>query len=108
VFRCKGEYTEDFKHNLVERFPDTDVPHRNTVRQLIKKSTATGSVKDMLRSGRPTVLTEDKIMDVSSRITRRPRKSVRRLSQQVGVSYESRTKAHEAPSPASVRNNVSA
>jgi hypothetical protein len=57
--------------------------------QLIKTFRETGSVKDMQRSGRPTTLT-DKITDISDHIMQSPRKAVHRLSQQMGMSYESR------------------
>jgi hypothetical protein len=73
VFRCGGEYTQD-----VQRFK-AQFPETNAVQQLIQKFKETGSVRDATRSGRPSILTEKKVLDISDHI--------RKLSQQVGVSY---------------------
>jgi hypothetical protein len=45
------------------------------------------SVCDATRSGRPSILTEKKVLDISDRMLGSPKKSIRKLSQQVGVSY---------------------
>jgi len=42
---------------------------------------------DATRSGRPSILTEKKVMDISDRMLQRLKKSIRKLSQRVGVSY---------------------
>jgi transposase len=42
------------------------VPNRHTVRTLIEKFHETGSVSDIKRSGRPSVLTEDKLLMMQS------------------------------------------
>jgi NACalpha-BTF3-like transcription factor len=39
------------------------------------------------RSGKPSKLTEKKLLDISDRMLKIPNKSIRKLSQQVGVSY---------------------
>ena len=44
-----------------EQFPHTKVPHRDTVRDLIKKFRRTGFFKDEEKSGRPTKLEGDKL-----------------------------------------------
>jgi hypothetical protein len=41
---------------------------------------------DTTRSGRPSILTEKKGLDISDRMLQSPKKSIRKLSQQVGVS----------------------
>jgi transposase len=64
------------------------VPQRNAVRQLIKKLQETGSVFDATRSGRPSILTEKNLLDISDRMLQSPKKSIRKLSQQVTVSYD--------------------
>jgi len=61
------------------------MPHRKAVRQLIKKFKETGSVHDATSSRRPSILTEES--DISDRMLHSPKKSIRKLSQQVGVSY---------------------
>ena len=35
VFRANDEYTEAVNQEYLERFPTTELPHRNTVRTLI-------------------------------------------------------------------------
>ena len=82
VFRANGEYTKAVKEKFAKKFPETALPHRNAVRALVNKIRETGSVHDASRSGRPTILTEQKVNVISEAIT----KSMRRLSQQVNVS----------------------
>jgi hypothetical protein len=67
---------EEDKRKFMERLPETEALKCNMVWQLIAKLRATGSVKDTERSSSPTVLAEDKITDISDRITHRLRKSV--------------------------------
>jgi transposase len=87
VSRCGGEYTKDVQQRFQAQFPETKVPHRNSVRQLIQKFKETSSVCDATRSGRPSILKEKKVLDISDRMLQSPKKSIRKLSQQVGVSY---------------------
>jgi transposase len=87
VFRCGEECTQDVQQRFQAQFPETEVPHRNAVRQLIQKFQETGSVCDATRSGRPSILTEKKLLDISDHLLQSPKKSIRKLSQQVGVSY---------------------
>ncbi|KAG7154479.1 Macrophage migration inhibitory factor-like [Homarus americanus] len=89
VFRSAGQYTEEVQRRFAEKFPNIQVPHRNTVRQLIKKFRDTGSVADAPRSGRPSVLTQEKLEDLSDHILQSPKNSVRKLAQEAGVSYGS-------------------
>jgi transposase len=87
VFWCGGEYTQDVQQRFQAQFPGTKVPHRNTVWQLIQKYKETGSMCDATRSGRPSILTEKKVLDISDRTLQSPKQSIRKLSQQFGVSY---------------------
>jgi hypothetical protein len=75
VFHCGGEYTEVDNQKFTEMFAESNVPHRNTVRQLIE----TGSVSDELKSGRPRVLTEDKALDISGHIIQSPKMSISQI-----------------------------
>jgi hypothetical protein len=86
VFWCGGEYTQDAQR-FQAQFPETNVLHRNAEQQLIKKYQETGSVCDTTRFGRPSILTEKKVLDTSDSVLQIPKKSIRKLSQQVGVSY---------------------
>jgi hypothetical protein len=95
VFRCGGEYTEEIKENFGEMFPESRVIHRNVVRQLIDKFRETESVAEASRSGRPRVLTEDKVLDTSERKMQSSKKSIRKQSQKAGVSFSSTQRALE-------------
>jgi transposase len=54
---------------------------------MIQKFKETGSVCDVTRSGRPSILTEKEVLDISDCMLPSPKTSIRKLSQQVGVSY---------------------
>jgi transposase len=87
VFRCGGEYTQDVHQRFQAQLPETKVPHHNVVRQLIQKFQETGSMCDATWPGRPSILTEKKLLDISDRMLQCLKKSIQKLSQQVGVSY---------------------
>jgi hypothetical protein len=63
------------------------------VRQLIKKFQETGPVCDATRFGRRSILAEKKLLDISHCMLQSPKTSIRKLYQQVGVSYDT---AHTA------------
>ena len=89
VLRSNDEYTEEVKQKFTNQFPNQTLPHRNAVRRLLEKFRETGSVCDLPRAGRPKVLTEHKLNEISDAMAMSPTKSLRRLSQQVGVSLGS-------------------
>jgi len=93
VFRAGDKYTQLVKQLFMEKFPDTNVPHRDTVRDLIDKFRRTGSVADEERSGRPSRLSEEKIAEISNKMAQSPTKSIRRLSQETDLS---KTTVHKA------------
>jgi hypothetical protein len=68
IFHCGGEYTEVVKQKFAEMYPKSHVPHRNTVQQSINKFRETESVAGTLRSGRPTVLIQDKVLNISDHV----------------------------------------
>ena len=74
-------------------FPNDPAPVKSVVDDLGRRFRDTGSIEDRRRSGRPKLITQDFIHDVQERMARWPRKSVRRLSQQVGVSIGATHKA---------------
>jgi hypothetical protein len=78
----EGQYTAGVRENFSKKFLETTVPNRHTVRALIKKFHETGSVCDIKRSGRPSVLTEDKLLNIGDSMMQSPSKSVRKLAQQ--------------------------
>jgi len=87
VFQCGGEHTQDVQQRFQVQFPGTKVPYHNAVGQLIQKFKKTGPVCDATRSGRPSILAEKKVLDILNRMLQSLKKSIRKLSQQVGVSY---------------------
>ena len=93
IFKNSGEYSQNVQQAFIHKFQSVPVPHRNTVRRLIKKFRETGSVADASRAGRPKVLTEVKVTEIAAKIEASPKKSIRRLSQQADVSYGSVHKA---------------
>ena len=71
------------------KFPGRKIPHRNTIKSLIQKFRDTGSVanNNKTHSGaRLTARTPARVQDVRTRLEQSPRKSTRRLSQEVGIS----------------------
>jgi hypothetical protein len=60
--------------------------------QLINKFRETGSVADVLRFGTLTVLTEDKVLDISGHVMKSPKESLRKLPQQVAIPHSSTRK----------------
>jgi transposase len=104
AFRCGGEYTQDVQQRFQAHFPETKLPHHNSVRQVIKKFKETGSVCDVTRTGRPSILTEKKLLDISDRMLQSPKKSIRKLSQHVGVSYGTAHRALKMPTPTPLQN----
>jgi hypothetical protein len=62
-----------------EAFSDkygTVAPNKSSIMWLHDKFQETGKVEDALRSGRPKVLTEEKLVDVQAAYAVSPRKSV--------------------------------
>jgi hypothetical protein len=63
------------------------VLYHNAVGQLIQKFKETSSLCDATRSGRPSILTEKKVLVILDHMLQSLKKSIRKLSQQVDVSY---------------------
>ena len=93
LFFCNGGYDQEVQCEFKKKFPDASLPSRQTVYNLVARFRETGSVIDKPRSGRPSLLTDDAIRDISKRMETSPQKSVRRFSQESGLS---RTTTHKA------------
>jgi hypothetical protein len=65
------------------------VPNKSTVQLLVERFRETGSIGEKRRSGRPSVLSNDSLEDIRARLVQTPRKSLRKLSQQTGMTYGS-------------------
>jgi transposase len=72
-------------------FPDSVVPNtsKSTIQRLVERFRETGSTGEKRRSGRPSVLSNDSLEDIIERLLQSPRKSLRKLSQQTGITYGS-------------------
>jgi transposase len=70
-------------------FPDSVVLNKSTIQRLVKRFRETGSIGEKHCSGRPSVLSYDSLEDVRARLLQSPRKSLRKLSQQTGMTYGS-------------------
>jgi hypothetical protein len=69
-------------------FPDSVVPNESTI-QCLERFRETGRISEKRRSGRPSVLSNDSLEDIRARLLQSPRKSLRKLSQQTGMTYGS-------------------
>jgi hypothetical protein len=74
-------------NNKSRQFPETKVPHHKALQQLVLKFKESVFVCDATRSGRPPILTEKTVLDISDGMLQSPKKSIRTLLQQVGFSY---------------------
>lgn len=64
--------------------------HRKTVQRVISRYEELGNLSDRARSGRPrTSVTRQKIGNIRDRIRRNPRRSMRKMAAELGISRES-------------------
>jgi transposase len=82
VFRESNRYTDLVQEQFAKKFPETHLSHRNAVRRLIEKFRDTGSVLNAERSGRPSKLNGEMLMDVSVSMLRSPSNSLHKLAQE--------------------------
>jgi transposase len=83
--RSYAEYQNAFRNS----FPDSVVPNKSTIQCLVGRFRETGSIGEKRRSGRPSVLSNGSLEDIRVRLLHSPRKSLRKLSQQIGMTYGS-------------------
>jgi transposase len=69
----------------LEILSQTVVPNKSTVQRLVERFRETGSIGEKRRSGRPSVLSNDSLEDIRASLLQSPRKSLRKLSQQTGM-----------------------
>jgi transposase len=70
-------------------FPDSVVWNKSTIQRLVERFRETGSTGEKRRSGRPSVLSNYSLEDIRVRLLQSPRQSLRKLSQQTGMTYGS-------------------
>jgi transposase len=71
------------------------MPNKSTVQRLVDLFRETGSVGEKRRSGRPSVISNGSLEDIRVRLVQSPRKSLRKLSQQTGMTYGSVQRARK-------------
>ncbi|XP_068085829.1 uncharacterized protein [Anabrus simplex] len=72
-----------------EKFPDVQVPGRTSIHRLVNKLRTTGSLLDKKRNKPRTVLTQETVSNIGNALERSPTKSLRRLAQEMEISYGS-------------------
>jgi hypothetical protein len=83
--RSYAKYQNAFRNY----FPDSVVPNKSTIQRFVKRFRETGSIGEKRRSGRPSVLSNNSLEDIRARLLQSPRKSLRKLPQQTGMTYGS-------------------
>jgi hypothetical protein len=79
--KCRREFRRKFR--------DERVPSRKTIHKLVNKLRTTGLLIDKKQKYKCRVLTEEKLDDIGARFVHAPRKSLKRLAQETGVSKSS-------------------
>ncbi|CAL1537358.1 unnamed protein product [Lymnaea stagnalis] len=74
------------RDTFTHKFPNSKVPACSSVQDLVRKWHTTGSVANAKRNKPATVRTPVVVADIEARISRNPRSSARKLSQEVNVS----------------------
>jgi hypothetical protein len=76
------------------KFRDERVPSRQTIHNLLNKLRETRLLIDKKQKHKRRVLTEKKLDDIGTRLEHTPRKSLKRLAQETGVSKSSAVFVH--------------
>lgn len=71
------------------KYPESDVPSKSMIERLVKKFHSTGSVLDLKKRRRRSILTEEKLDEIGSFLERNPGKPLAQLAAQSGVSLGS-------------------
>ena len=96
TFYSSGNSCVFVQRKFREEFNVRDAPSRDSIYRFIRQFEATGSVSDVRKghSGRPSIRSPDVLNAANTAITRSPQKSLRRLSQQLHVSYSTSRKVY--------------
>lgn len=77
---------DDCKEQFSVQYPNTHVPSKSTINSLIHRFRTFGAVTDRKRPGTAKKLSAQEIENIRTRIVHSPKKSLRRLSAETGVS----------------------
>ena len=89
VYSHGGKYPKEVQNIFKEKFGEERLLDRRCVVALTKKFEQTGRVKDRPRSGRPSVINNEALQNVTNKLDRSPDKSLKCFSQEVGMSLTS-------------------
>jgi transposase len=81
------------------KFRDERVPSRQTIHNLVNKLRTRGHLIDKKQKHKRRLLTEEKLDDIGARLEHIPRKSLKRLTQETGVSESSARTATQLLKP---------
>jgi hypothetical protein len=89
------------------KFRDERVPSRQTIHNLQNKLRTTGLLIDKKQKYKCRVLTEEKLDVIGARLEHSPRKSLKRLAQESGVSKSSARTSTQLRSPDPIKQQQS-
>jgi hypothetical protein len=82
-------------------FSNERIPRKQTINNLVNKMTTTGLSIDKKLNYKCRMLTEEKLDDIGARLQHTPRKSLKRLDQETGLSKSSTRTATQLLKPSS-------
>jgi hypothetical protein len=88
-----------FRRKFRRKFCDERVPSRQTIHTFLNKLRTTGLLIHKKQRYKRGVLTEEKLHDIWARLEHTPRKSMKRLAQEIGVSKSSARTATQLLKP---------
>ena len=77
------------RRKFQRKYPESDVPSKSMIERLVKKFHSTGSVLDLKKRRRRSILTEEKLDEIGCFLERNPGKPLAQLAAQSGVSLGS-------------------
>jgi transposase len=83
-----------------QKFHDDIIPSRQAIHNLVNKFRTTGLLIDKKQKHKRRMLTE-KLRNIGARLEHTPRKSLKRLAQEIGVSQSSARSATQLLKPSS-------
>lgn len=77
------------RRKFQRKYPESDVPSKSMIERLVKKFHSTGSVLDLKKRRRRSILTEEKLDEIGSFLESNPGKPLAQLAAHSGVSLGS-------------------
>jgi hypothetical protein len=106
VWHVKYVSARNCRRKFRRKFCDERVPSRQTVLNLVNKLRSTRLLIDKKAKHKRRVLTEEKLDDTGARLEHTPRKSLKRLAQEIGVSESSARRATQLLKPRPYKTTI--